>query len=210
MQVGKKQTKWDELFFYQKTKSIYAITYYFTQRFLQKGDRTIDQMLQAARSAKQNIVEGGNDGVTSVEIEIKLLNVAKGSLKELKEDYEDYLMTRNMPIWDKSHPRFDRLVAFCRVHNLPEDYIPLLDNKNAEEIANMAITLCHFVDKMMLSFMKIVEKDFLENGGVRERMTAARLQVRGEQQMLIQQLKMENQQLKNKIAELEEKLARIS
>lgn len=77
---------------YQVTEIIYDITYYFTQRYLCKGDRTIDQMVQAARSGKQNIAEASVDGNTSTEMEIKLMNVARGSMHELKADYEDYLM----------------------------------------------------------------------------------------------------------------------
>lgn len=83
----RKQTHWEDLYFYQKANTLYMLTFRFTERFLRKGDRTIDQMVQAARSGKQNIVEGAADGVTSMEMEVKLLNCARGSLKELREDY---------------------------------------------------------------------------------------------------------------------------
>lgn len=91
----RRQTNWEELYFYQKANSLHQMTFAFAKRFLKKGDRTIDQMVQAARSGKQNIVEGSADGVTSTEMELKLLNVARGSLKELKEDYEDYITSRH-------------------------------------------------------------------------------------------------------------------
>lgn len=81
---------------YQKSECIYDITFFFVSKFLQRGDRTIDQMVQAARSGKQNIAEGITDAATSVEMGIKLVNVAKGSLKELREDYQDYLRTRHL------------------------------------------------------------------------------------------------------------------
>ena len=81
---------------YQKTECIYDITFYFAHHFLEKGDRTIDQMIQAARSGKQNIAEGCSAGTTSRETEIKLLNVARASLDELVIDYEDYLRTRDL------------------------------------------------------------------------------------------------------------------
>lgn len=84
---------------YQKTECIYDITYYFAHHFLEKGDRTIDQMIQAARSGKQNIAEGCSAGTTSRETEIKLLNVARASLDELVIDYEDYLRTRDLQQW---------------------------------------------------------------------------------------------------------------
>lgn len=80
---------------------IYQITYRFCQRFLSKGDRTVDQMVQAARSGKQNIVEGSKAATTSKETEIKLTNVARASLEELLEDYMDFLRVRDLRIWDK-------------------------------------------------------------------------------------------------------------
>ncbi|MDA8240910.1 MAG: four helix bundle protein [Nitrospiraceae bacterium] len=83
---------------YQKSEVIYQITYRFCERFLKKGDRTIDQMVQAARSGKQNIVEGSKAATTSKEMEIKLTNVARASLEELLEDYRDYLKVRDFPI----------------------------------------------------------------------------------------------------------------
>ena len=78
---------------YRGTEMIYDITFYFTHHYLRQGDRTIDQMIQAARSGKQNIAEGNQAAVTSSQTEIKLTNVAKASLEELLIDYEDYLRT---------------------------------------------------------------------------------------------------------------------
>ena len=87
---------------YQKSLVIYDLTYHFCERFLDKRDRTYDQMLQAARSGKQNIVEGTVDKSTSYEMMIKLLNVSRGSLAELKEDYMDYIRTRGLRLWEAS------------------------------------------------------------------------------------------------------------
>jgi four helix bundle protein len=93
---------------------LYALTYHFAKRFLpSKGDRTVDQMIQAARSGKQNIIEGLADGMTSTEMQLKLLNVARSSLKELRADYEDYLSTRHLTVWGASHPRYDTILAFA-------------------------------------------------------------------------------------------------
>jgi four helix bundle protein len=109
--VLRKETNWEELWFYQKTVVLYQLAYVFTKRFLAKyGDRTVDQMVQAARSGKQNIVEGMADGVTSMELELKLLNVARASLKELREDYEDYLLTRRLARWQKGHSRYEDML----------------------------------------------------------------------------------------------------
>ena len=207
--VLRSQTKWAELYFYQKTDVLYQLTFIFTkQHLLQFGDRTVDQMVQAARSGKQNIVEGSEDGVTSMEMEIKLLNVARSSIHELREDYEDYLKSRELPLWDKTHPRYERMLKFCRNHNRWEDYEKLAAKMNAEEMANTALTLCHMVDKMMISYQKKLEKEFVTEGGIKERMTAARLGYRMNQQQEIARLRQELAQAQRRIAELEEELRR--
>ncbi|MBQ7189878.1 MAG: four helix bundle suffix domain-containing protein [Kiritimatiellae bacterium] len=204
------QTKWENLYFYQKTVVLYQMTYVFCRRFLPKhGDRTVDQMVQAARSGKQNIVEGFADGVTSTEMELKLLNVARASIKELKEDYLDYLKSRNLPIWDKTHPRYDGLLKFCRANNREEDYKPFFEKWSDEEFANCANTLCHMVDKMMATHLAAKAKDFTENGGIRERMTAARLGRRKTQNEEIAALKAENDALRREVERLRARLAAV-
>lgn len=208
--VLRSQTKWVELYFYQKTDVLYQLIFIFTKHHLQQfGDRTVDQMVQAARSGKQNIVEGSEDGMTSMEMEIKLLNVARSSIHELREDYEDYLKSRELPLWDKTHPRYDRMLKFCRNHNRWEDYEKLAAKMNAEEMANTALTLCHMVDKMMISYQKKLEKEFVTEGGIKERMTAARLGYRMNQQQEIARLRQELAQAQRRIAELEEELGRF-
>ena len=98
---------WKELRFYQKSETLYQMTFVFCERFLPKhGDRTVDQMVQAARSGKQNIIEGSEDGKTSTEMELKLLNVARSSIHELREDFKDYLLSNQLSLWDKQHPRY--------------------------------------------------------------------------------------------------------
>ena len=189
--VLRNQANWEALRFYQKSQVLYQLTFEFTKRFLHRGDRTIDQMVQAARSGKQNIVEGSADGVTSMELEIKLMNVARSSIQELREDYEDYLIARNLPIWNSSHPRFDRMIKYCRGHNKLEDYQSFFQRWSDEEMANIAISLCHFVDKMMDSYQKKLEKDFVTEGGIKERMSAARLGYRTNQKEEIENLQRE-------------------
>lgn len=90
-----------ELLSYQKAEIVYDLTFRFCQRFLNRGDRTIDQMIQAARSGKQNIVEGCHASGTSKETEIKLVNVARASLEELLVDYQDFLRVRDLRLWEK-------------------------------------------------------------------------------------------------------------
>ena len=201
--VLRRQANWEGLYFYQKAIVLYQMTFVFTQRFLVRGDRTIDQMVQAARSGKQNIVEGSADGVTSTEMEIRLLNVARSSIKELKEDYEDYLVSRRLERWHSRHPRYDTMLRFCRQHNRLEDYQPYFDKWSAEEICNIALTLCHMVDRMMTTYEKQLEETFITEGGIKERMTAARLGYRTNQREEIARLQQALDQANRRIAELE-------
>ena len=207
LKVLRAQTNWERLYFYQKTVVLYQMTYIFCQRFLPKhGDRTVDQMVQAARSGKQNIVEGCADGVTSTEMELKLLNVARASIKELKEDYLDYIRSRGLSLWNAKHPRYNGLLSFCRAHNALEDYEPFFNKWTDEELANCANTLCHMVDRMLTTHLAKKEADFTENGGIRERMTAARLGRRQTQNEEIAALKAENASLRREIAALKARL----
>ncbi len=204
------QAKWGNYFFYQKADVLYQLTVAFCRRFLPKsGDRTVDQMVQAARSGKQNIVEGCADGVTSTEIELRLLNVARGSLKELAEDYADYLKAHALSTWTAGHPRFDPMLAFCRVHNKLPDYEPLFSKCGDEELANLALTLCHMVDRMLSTHLKNKESDFIEHGGIKERMTAARLARRRTQNEEIAALREENAALRHEIARLKAQVAAL-
>ena len=195
------QTHWQKLYFYQKSIVLYQMTVAFCHRFLPKfGDRTVDQMVQAARSGKQNIVEGFADGVTSVEMEFKLLNIARASIKELKEDYVDYLRSHALPLWETNHPRYDKMLQFCRIHNRLEEYEPFFPKWNAEEFANCANTLCHMVDRMMVTHMQKMSNSYAEEGGIRERMTAVRLGRRQSQKEEIAVLKTEIATLKQQNA----------
>jgi len=212
--VLKNQTNWKDLWFYQKTVVLYQMTYVFTRRFLPAyGDRTVDQMIQAARSGKQNIVEGSADGVTSTEMELKLLNVARSSLQELLEDYEDFIVSHKLLKWTQGHPRFDNLLAFCRNHNLLQEYEPYFNKWTSEEMCNIGITLCRMVDKMLLNYQKKKEKEFIKEGGIKERMTAARLNYRNNQNQALEAahqeiavLQRENKSLRETIAILQEKV----
>jgi len=197
-----KQTDYKKLFFYQKSDVLYQMTFAFCDRFIPlHGDRTRDQMIQAARSGKQNIVEGLADGVTSTEMMVKLINVARASLKELTEDYEDYLKAHGLALWDKSHPRYDGLLQFCREHNENDDYQPFYTKWSDEEYCNIALTLCHQTDRLIHAFLDKLEKEFVEKGGIKERMHQARTGFRSKQDEMMQQLKEENERLKNLLRE---------
>ena len=206
--VLKKAVVWKELYFYRKSDALYQITVEFCRRFLPAhGDRTVDQMVQAARSGKQNIVEGSEDGQTSSEMEIKLMNVARGSLQELRADYLDYLNTHHLSVWNADSERQRKLREFCHSHNDYSDYEPLLSKMNDEEMANLALTLCHQTDKMMCNYIENLEKLFVTEGGIKERMHAARTGYRAEQDAHMRALETENVALKQRINELEKELA---
>ena len=201
--IFNKVANYKDLHVYQKSEVLVLLTDVFCKRFLPAyGDRTVDQMNQAARSGKQNIVEGSEAAMTSSETEVKLVNVGRASFQELREDYEDYLKRHNLQIWDKKHPRFDKMLAFCRENNDWAAYKPLSEALSAEEFCNMAVTLCHITDRMFERYLKHLEKTFREQGGIRERMHAVRTGYRQEQDARLRALEEENRQLKAEIARL--------
>lgn len=218
--VLKGQTQWNNLFFYQKSDVIYQMAFVFCDRFIHLyKDRTRDQVIQAARSCKQNIVEGLSDGVTSTEMQLKLLNVARASLQELREDFEDYIKSRNLKFFgnptdmapshyfDLNTARYDAMLAYCRTHNKLEEYEPFFQQWSDEELCNYGLTLCHMIDKMMMSFMEKLEHEFITEGGIKERMHRARTGYRQQQDERLKQLEAEHPQLQKRIAELEAQLA---
>ncbi|MBD5236483.1 MAG: four helix bundle protein [Bacteroidales bacterium] len=168
-----------QLISYQKADVIYQLTFDFCSRFLNKGDRTIDQMVQAARSGKQNIVEGCSASSTSTKTEIRLINVAKASLKELLEDYEDFLKTRRHQQWEKGGIEYEAMRKLGREHNDATFFLNIAATRPAETIANMAIILINQADYLLFRQLERLEKDFIENGGFSERMTALRKKQRG-------------------------------
>ena len=144
-----------------------------------RGDRTKDQMEQAARSGKQNVAEGKADGMTSKEMEIKLLNTARGSLLELMEDFQDQLRSRRLEQWSKGHPRYEKMVQYCYRHHELNHYQPYYERWTIEEFCNVALTLIHQADRGLMTYLKTVEQTFLVEGGLKEKMSAARRKVRG-------------------------------
>ena len=238
--VLRKKTVYTELHFYRKSDVLVQLTKVFCERFLPKyGDRTVDQMVQAARSIKQNIAEGLTDGQTSFETELKLLGVAKGSNRELLEDYQDYLKHKSLPEWAEAGKpgisglpgqsgqsgqsgqpvphdsagyyaqRFNGLRLFCKDHSDYESFAPFLYKWTDEEMCNTAICLCHLVDRAMTSFVEKRDREFVEEGGIRERMTAARLDRRGTQKEIIARQQMEIERLKAQVASLQRELETI-
>lgn len=170
-----RQGNYKKLFSYQKAEAIYDMTYYFCHNYLQRGDRTIDQMVQAARSGKQNIVEGCAASAVSKETEIKLVSVAKASLHELLVDYEDYLRTREHRQWEENSVELLKMRELGRTHNDSAYYMSLVKVRPPETIANMAIVLIKQVDYLLYKQLQSLGEAFLNEGGFREKMTKMRI-----------------------------------
>lgn len=168
-----------ELLSYQKGEVIYDITFRFCHKFLKVGDRTIDQMIQAPRSGKQNISEGAEFSGTSKEVEIKLVNTARASLEELLLDYEDYLRVRSLRKWEKNDKESLFVRKLGRKPNLTyDDFREFVETRPDEVVANIARCLIHQNNYLLDQLKRRLEQDFLKEGGLRERMTRARLATR--------------------------------
>lgn len=221
-----------QLLAYQKSEVVFDATAYFCDRFIDRRSRTRDQMLQAARSGKQNIAEGSMASGTSKEMEIKLTNVARASLEELLVDYQDYLRLHHAPQWDKNSKAAQYVRGLsCRgssgahrshkshsshrshsdgasvendgtngtnrtngtygTHGSHEPYGPvsqpvtyalyrsIIETRPPEVVANVVLCLIHQVNYLLDRQLRQLERDFVRERGLRERMTRARLRERG-------------------------------
>jgi four helix bundle suffix protein len=174
---------YQNLFSFKKAEVIYDGTVYFCKRFYPKDYRTTDQMVQAARSGKQNIAEASIASGTSKEAEIKLTNVARASLGELLNDYKDFLRTNKLEEWEKSHPYVVRLRELNKDPNGNyEAFRKGIENKNPEICANVLIGLIKVASYLLSRQLKQLEDAFIRDGGLRERMTRARLNYRAKGQ----------------------------
>ena len=173
---------YQELESYQNSVIIFDATQIFCQFFLSKGDRTIDQMIQAARSGKQNIIEGCAASGISSETEIKLIGVARASLEELVEDYRDYLRTHHMSLWPKEDLCIQQIRQLAQQKNKTyETYKSYLLPNNPELFCNTMISLIYQTNYLLDRQLKSLTKAFTEKGGIRERMAAARKSYRMQQ-----------------------------
>lgn len=170
---------YEKLLSFQKARIVYDGTVRFCERFLNPRDRTCDQMIQAARSGKQNILEGSQASGTSKETELKLVGVARASQEELLEDYCDFLRSRSLRLWDKN----SREALFVRKlgtqpNTSYESYKTYIETRPPEVAANIMICLIHQTNYLLDQQLRRLEQDFLKEGGLRERMSRARLAVR--------------------------------
>lgn len=162
---------------YQSALIVYDLTVEFCDHFIEKRSRTHDQMVQAARSGKQNIAEGSQASGTSKKTELKLIGVARASFEELLLDYEDFLRQRNLQLWQKNNPRaleLRKLVYMTdRSNSTYKSYL-----SNSESAANAIICLIHQTNYLLDQLKKTLEKDFLEKGGFTERLYRERTNFR--------------------------------
>jgi four helix bundle suffix protein len=174
---------YEELMSFRKARVVYDGTVRFCQRFFGRRDRTVGQMVQAARSGKQNILEGCMASGTSKEMEIKLINVARASLEELLEDCRDFLRTRGEPIWEKRSRKalFVRKIG-ARSDVSYESYRTYVDSRSSAVVANILICVIHQTNYLLDRQLRALERAFLEEGGLRERMSRARIESRRSQQ----------------------------
>lgn len=164
---------------FQNAVIVYDGTVYFCQRFFKKYDRTIDQMVQAARSGKQNIVEGSMASATSKETEIKLTNVARASLEELLADYEDFMRLHGVEKWGRDHrlsKRFDELLRTPSATY--ETFKKAIEHEDASICVNVLWCLTNVTIFLLNKQLQSLEKAFIKEGGLRERMFAARVNER--------------------------------
>lgn len=173
---------YESLLGYRKSQIVYDATVRFCDRFIDRRSRTHDQMVQAARSGNKNIAEGSHVSGTSKETELKLTNVARASLEELLGDYQDYLRQRGHSLWDKN----SREALFVRKLGSRPDlsytsFKDFIETRPAEIVANIIICLLHQTNYLLDQQIRRLEQDFLKEGGLRERMTRARLAARAKQ-----------------------------
>jgi len=161
---------------YRRACIVYDATLHFCERYVDRYSRTRDQMIQAARSGKQNIVEGSMASATSKETEIKLTNVARASLEELLDDYRDFLRNRGLDEWQPDHPYVSRLRALNRDPDATyATFRKGIEHPDPEIAANVIIGLIRVTSYLLERQIRQLADAFVQEGGLRERMTRARL-----------------------------------
>lgn len=170
---------YENLITYQKADIIFLGTNRFCEKWVSKFDRTYDQMVQAARSGQQNILEGSMASGTSKKTEIFLTNVARASLDELRKDYLNFINVRRLTFWDKKHPYYAELSKKHRTPNQTyETFQKGIESDNPEVAANVLYSLTNVTIYLLAQQIKKLEREFLDEGGISERMTKARIDYR--------------------------------
>lgn len=168
---------------YQTAEIIYDATIIFCNRFIDRRSRTHDQMIQAARSGKQNIAEASVASGTSKKNELKLLGIARASLEELLLDYQDFLRQKNLPLWEKEHPQAQSIRKLAWEKNRSyKTYRTYIEDASPEVAANTLICLIHQANYLLDRQLRQLERRFLEEGGFTEKLYQTRMQIRNKQQ----------------------------
>jgi len=168
-----------ELQSYQMAEIVFDATAVFCDRFIDRRSRTHDQMVQAARSGKQNIAEGSMASGTSKKFELKLIGVARASLEELLLDFQDYLRQQGLPLWGKDHEQARKVRALAHEKNRSyKTYKTYVEQSSPEIAANTLICLIHQTNYLLDQQLRALEKEFLKEGGFTEKLYRARSQMR--------------------------------
>jgi len=168
-----------ELKSYQNAEIVYDATVRFCDRFVDRRSRTHDQMVQAARSGKQNIAEGSMASGTSKKTELKLVNVARASLEELLLDYEDFLRQRKLSLWGKDHPTAQAVRKLAYTENRSyATYRPYIEESAPEVAANTLVCLINQTNYLLDQQLRQLEQQFLHEGGFTEKLYRTRIQAR--------------------------------
>jgi four helix bundle suffix protein len=165
-----------ELKSYQMSEIVYDATVTFWDRWINRRSRTHDQMVQAARSGKQNIAEGSMASGTSKKTELKLVGVARASLEELLLDCQDFLRQRKVPLWEKNHPQAQKIRKLAFLKN--RSYTTYIEGSSPEVAANAMLCLIHQTNFLLDQQLRQLEKQFIEQGGFTEKLYRTRLKAK--------------------------------
>lgn len=164
---------------YQMAEIVFDATVVFCNRYIDRYSRTNDQMVQAARSGKQNIAEGSMASGTSKKTELKLVGVARASLEELLLDFQDYLRLQRLPLWNKEYPKAKQIRQLAYASNRSyTTYKTYIENSSAEVAANTIVCLIHQANYLLDQQLRALEKVFLKDGGFTERLYRVRSEIR--------------------------------
>ena len=164
---------------YQNAEIVYDATVKFCDKYIERRSRTHDQMVQAARSGKQNIAEGSMASGTSKKFELKLVGVARASLEELLIDYQDFLRQRELPLWEKGHPKAQAIRQLASSENRSyTTYKSYVEDSHPEVAANTLICLIHQTNYLLDLLLRQLEKQFLTEGGFTEKLYRERMRAR--------------------------------
>lgn len=167
---------------FQMAEIVYDATIRFCERFIDKRSRTTDQMIQAARSGKQNIAEGSMASGTSKKIELKLVGIARASLEELLEDYKEYGRQHNLSLWDKNDHR--AIIVRNTAYKSNKSYMTYkiyIEEELPEVATNTMICIINQTNYLLDQLLRQLEKQLLEEGGITERIYQARQEIKRKQ-----------------------------